>query len=159
MFESMDHHPNEDLLIDHAAGTLPPAASLLVATHLALCPACRRVDRALDAVGGALLDLAEAAPVRTRCEDVLARIDHDLAPAPVKAGRWDGETINLIPQPLRGYLDRNVGELRWRKVNSALGEVALDVGDKRGRASLMRIKAGGAMPRHSHGGEIGRAHV
>lgn len=35
------HHIGDDLLLSYAAGTLDEASSLLVATHLALCPHCR----------------------------------------------------------------------------------------------------------------------
>ncbi|WP_332308091.1 zf-HC2 domain-containing protein, partial [Elstera litoralis] len=49
-------HPPESLLIDYAAGTLPEAISLLVATHLTYCPTCRKEMAALEAVGGAMLD-------------------------------------------------------------------------------------------------------
>lgn len=146
------HHPTEEMLLDHAAGALSRAESVIVATHMALCPTCRRLGLDLDAVGGALLDLAGAAPVRSRCEEILARVDADPPPTPVKAGRWDHETIHLIPQPLRGYLDGDVGGLAWRSINGALAEASLGLTDERRRASLMRIRAGGAMPRHTHGG-------
>ena len=35
------HVPNEEVLLDYAAGSLPEAPSLMVASHLALCPESR----------------------------------------------------------------------------------------------------------------------
>ena len=35
------HHPTDEFLLDYAAGALGEPKSLLVATHLSMCPACR----------------------------------------------------------------------------------------------------------------------
>ena len=65
-----NHHPSPELLLDYAAGSLPEAVSLAVATHLALCPDCRRTVSEAEALGGGLLAEAEAAPLD---DDVLVR--------------------------------------------------------------------------------------
>ena len=68
-------HLGDDILLKYAAGTLDEASGLLVATHLALCPHCRARNRAADALGGALLDSLEAAPLPDSAMDaVLARL-------------------------------------------------------------------------------------
>jgi len=51
-----DHHPSDERLLEYASGAAPEPIALLVATHLALCPACRHVTAELEAVGGALLE-------------------------------------------------------------------------------------------------------
>src|SRR5207245_3768 len=56
-------HPDDSLLIEYAAGSLDEATALLVATHLALCPDCRRPVRRAEAVGGALLESAPSEPL------------------------------------------------------------------------------------------------
>ncbi len=60
------HHVPDDVLIAYASGSLSASQSLLVATHLTLCPLCRaRVEQA-EAVGAALMMAAvgdEAAAV------------------------------------------------------------------------------------------------
>ena len=38
----ISHHMPEEFLLDYAAGTLPEAESLVVASHLAMCGDCRR---------------------------------------------------------------------------------------------------------------------
>ena len=49
-----NHHPDEALLLEYAGGGLTESIALVVATHLALCPICRRmveemgVDRHMD---------------------------------------------------------------------------------------------------------------
>ena len=58
---NVSHHPEPALLLDYATGTLADPFALIVATHMALCPACRREVAALEAVGGALLEQAPEA--------------------------------------------------------------------------------------------------
>ena len=50
-----NHHPDDSLLIEYAAGGLSEAKALLVATHLTLCPQCREAVRQGEVVGAALL--------------------------------------------------------------------------------------------------------
>jgi len=75
-----DHHPTEALLLDYAAGVLHEPASLVVATHMALCPMCRARVRDLDAVGGALL---EALPAVAPAAGASQRDDHLATPITV----------------------------------------------------------------------------
>ena len=50
------HHPQDNLLVDYAAGSLDEPVGLLVATHLALCPDCRLKVSEYEKLGGALLE-------------------------------------------------------------------------------------------------------
>ena len=54
-------HPSDETLARRAAGALPPGVSVVIDTHLAVCPACRRAVRGFEAIGGALLEEMEAA--------------------------------------------------------------------------------------------------
>jgi len=59
------HHIGDDLLLNYASGALDEASSLLVATHLALCPTCRgRAERA-EMIGGELLESLPPAELST----------------------------------------------------------------------------------------------
>lgn len=50
------HHLSEQLLMAYAAGQLPEAFNLIVATHVSLCDECRARLGAHEAVGGALIE-------------------------------------------------------------------------------------------------------
>ena len=72
---SAHYHLSDELLLSYAAGTLDEASSLLVATHLALCPHCRSRNLAADAVGGELLDALPPAELSPGLmESVLAQL-------------------------------------------------------------------------------------
>ncbi len=53
------HHLSDELLSGYAAGTLAEGWSIAVATHLALCPACRSRLKQFEQIGGQLLDAGE----------------------------------------------------------------------------------------------------
>src|SRR5580693_5661168 len=59
----VQHHPDLAHLAGYAAGAIDEAASLLVATHLALCPHCRSVLGRIEAMGGEVLERLPASAV------------------------------------------------------------------------------------------------
>lgn len=146
------HHPEAAYLMDYASGSQAEAVSLAIATHLTLCPACRREVARLEALGGASLETLPDAPMSAGAFDLaLKRLDSEeiLAPKPV-APLAANETG--LPRPLLRLLDRPVGDLAWRK----LGGFALH--RVRGMkepysAYLIRGQAGTQLAPHTHEGE------
>jgi len=151
------HHLPEELLLDHAAGSLPEALALVVATHLALCPACRAAAGDCEALGGALLgDLPAAALAEDALARTLARLDAEEQEEPAAAG---GAAVSEsdIPQPLAGYLGGGLAALNWRRLTPGIAAAALRpagaAADSAFPARLLRIAPGAAAPRHSHRGD------
>jgi putative transcriptional regulator len=149
----INHHPPFEMLFDYASGMLTEGVALAVATHAALCPACRSVVEQIEAVGGALLEEIEPEPVG---EDLLAavldKLD-ELEPGPAPPSEaLDEATRELIPRPLRGYLSRSLRDLAWRSVGRMFQEIRLPVASKGVRVSLMRLGPGKTLPKHSHRG-------
>ena len=58
---SIRHHLTDQLLMAYAAGDLPEAFNLVVATHVSLCDECRARLASYEAVGGAMLEGADVA--------------------------------------------------------------------------------------------------
>lgn len=150
------HHPGEDLLLSYAAGSLSQAASLAIATHLALCPDCRRQVNQLEVIGGELLESVEPASVS---EALFSQVMSGIAtpevssaaalpsvPTPAAAGR----TIPVLPEPLRSWLGTDLAGVRWSRVMNGVDEVRIPC--QGGTARLLRIRSGKAMPRHTHRG-------
>ena len=150
-------HATDDLLLRYASGHLPEAQSLVIATHLALCPICRAKVAEYEALGGALVEDLDPVPV---AEDalaaVLARLDEP-DHARDAAVLWPKAPLSqadlLVPRPLRDYLGISLGELSWRRLMPGLEEADIAVGPESVRARLMRVESGKGMPRHSHEGE------
>ena len=144
------HHPSEDMLLRHAAGRLPAVQSLVVATHLPFCAACRAAIRFGETLGGALLadmpDTELTADVLTRA---LMRLD-----MPARAAAADMEGAELAPgvpwpEALRGFSRRP-----WRWAAPGISLIALDVPGmaRRELAYLLRVAPGKSLPEHGHDG-------
>lgn len=147
------HHPDENLLLDYATGSLDEPVGLLVATHLALCPTCRGQVEHYERIGGALLDeAANDTSGGDLLERVLAQLDEsDMEPdAPKKAKSAPIESG--IPQPLRDYLGDSVANLPWRSW-PGVKEHRLLAEHEGYTTRLLSISPGKAMPQHSHEGQ------
>ena len=147
------HHPDESALLDYAAGTSSEAAGLMIASHLALCPACRADVARLEALGGAMLDNLAPTPMESaNLGELMGRLDAlDRAPARAPDERLP-ESALLLPQPLRRYVG-DADALPWRKLGRGVDEVELaNAAGKGEHLRLLRIKAGAAVPRHTHHG-------
>jgi putative transcriptional regulator len=133
-------HPSDVSLLAYAAGTLPEALAIVVATHVGRCACCRRTLAACEAVGGVLLDELPPASLSDHAlGSVLARMDEPVAAVP--------PVLNPdLPAPLdRIALGRwfpiGVG-LRWRWLRT----------EGAAWAGLLLAQPGRALPRHSHDG-------
>ena len=149
------HHPSDELLLAYAAGNSAEAVSLVVATHLALCPACRTTVERFEALGGALIEALPPTPLPAALlQQVMSRIDgaedggsgteKDAAPV---ASDDDG----LLPRPLRDYLEGPLDRLPWQRVGP-VSALALVGGETGPQTHLLRVEPGTTIPRHSHAG-------
>jgi putative transcriptional regulator len=149
---SIKYHVGDDLLLGYAAGTLDEASSLLVATHLALCPHCRARNASADAVGGYMLETLPEAPVSSGMLDsVLSRVRNEgVTPAPPRSPRIDSDIV--IPEPLRSYLGGDLPALTWQRMAPRVHQIQITTRDSRAQARLLRFQSGVTVPTHSHGG-------
>jgi putative transcriptional regulator len=151
---TIKYHVLEETLLAYAAGELDNASSLLVATHLALCPKCRRAAEIGDEIGGALIETVAPATMGSAALDsVMARLE-EFAPEgsikPVAATKRGATPV--LPEPLRSRVGGDVDVLRWRRLGPGLQQIRLD--DKSGGPSvrLLKIAGGRSVPEHGHAG-------
>lgn len=142
-------HPEPQLLAEFAAGSLSFGVSLCLSTHLAHCDSCRRAVAALDEVGGTLLEELAPMPVGDGLfERVMQRIDETPVHTPPPPS-----TATAIPQPLVRLLPHGFGAAPWRRLAPGMEIAPLAVGEDRLDVSLIRIRPGGHIGRHTHRGE------
>lgn len=140
------HHLSDAVLMEHAAGALHEAQSLLVATHSMFCDHCRSRVAEAESVGGALLDgmLPEAVSDQALAQ-VLARLDDpvptQVAPPP--------QAESIYPGPLQRYL--GAGGPAWRTLGPGIKQCLLETGGN-ATARLMRLDPGVRLPAHAHRG-------
>ncbi|HTR54808.1 MAG TPA: ChrR family anti-sigma-E factor [Kofleriaceae bacterium] len=148
------HHPEPALLMEYASGASPEPFSLVIATHLALCPECRRSVAELEAAGGAALGKLHDTTVG---DDVLAKTLAKLdAPPPAVTHKAppsrSSRSVELgVPRPLSDVLSKPLEELHFKKLGGV--EVCLLDAPQPYRVYVMRIAGGVDVPPHGHSGQ------
>jgi putative transcriptional regulator len=141
------HHLSDSLLMAYAAGSLPEAFALVVATHVSMCDDCRARLAAHEAVGGAMIAATDCADMADDALEVcLARLTAPPAPRPRPVARH-----GIIPSPLQSYLGGSLESVKWRPIGMGVRQAILKT-QGGARARLLYIPAGQAVPDHGHRG-------
>ncbi len=149
------HHVPEEGLLEYVAGASTDPASLAIACHVALCPACAAETSALEAVGGSILaagpgrDLAPGslesalaqldAPPQSKAEASAARV---AAPAFLTAFGLPAPLVRSLP----------AAAAAWRFVIPGVRAIDLPVTSTDATARLISFGGGVTIPLHDHGG-------
>ena len=145
MTMTIRHHLSDPLLIAYAAGNLPEAFGLAVATHISMCDDCRARICAFEAVGGAVVE---------HC-DAVAMADGALASVMARASTPDRVELSKprgnVPAPLSDYVGTDFSAVKWRPLGMGVRQAILKTGPG-ASARLLYIPAGQSMPDHGHRG-------
>ena len=157
---TVSHHPTEDLLLSYASGSLDEANSILIATHLALCPSCRSIVNTAEALGGEFLEdidpieLDEKAFDRAfdRAFDQVSEGLDDYRPDAVFNHNSSAFGDVLLPKPLNDYIPKGKGNIKWRWLGPGLRYLSLNASSKTAKVGLLKISPGTKVPHHGHSG-------
>lgn len=155
---NITHHISDELLFDYANGALEEGWSIAVATHLALCPSCRKRLATMEAAGGMALEAIEIEPVSAPTEDfsweaMRARIHNSEPDVSVPARpKHFGRKAASIPEPLRSYIGGDVDAVKWKPLGLGAYHYPIKTSDDDISVRLLRIPAGKPVPEHTHGG-------
>lgn len=133
----------------YAAGALPQAFDLVVASHVSLSSDSRSRLDGLEALGGAILDDIDTVDL---ADDSLDQVMKQIAGTEPDA-KPDAvlETQSTFPDPLRRAVGGDLDAVQWRAIGMGVKQAVLH-DDENGTARLLSIPAGGEMPKHSHRG-------
>ena len=163
------HHLDPATVLSHAAGALPHALAVVVATHLEGCATCRDAVARAEGIGGLLVNQQLAQPsLQARANELRAamldRLDSvPLAPsrAATENSRFDNGPDNSptekskdpdrIPTPLQPYFGESYRALKWRWMGPGMHFIRRG-GPSGSNLLMLRIGPGKRMPVHSHGG-------
>lgn len=150
------HHPSEELIAAYSAGSLDEANALALATHLTLCPACRREAAAYEALGASLIEeLPEMAMAPDALSATLARARGGTSTlatiGATQPNRHAPMSQIMLPAPLRHYVGGDVDAAKWRTLGPGIQHMPLVAADGV-TARLLRIAPGRSVFDHSHGG-------
>lgn len=145
------HHPSDETLLRHAAGTLSAGPALVVAVHLEGCAGCRSRLAAFEAVGGVLLqDLPPAGLAVDSLRKTLERLElNPAAPVSNRAIAPRQHEIGMaLPHAMR---DCGVGPWRWLGPGLRWSKVGI-AGSPETKVMLIKGRAGRRLPSHGHSG-------
>lgn len=143
-----NHHPSNDFLMEHAAGTLPVAQAACISAHLNYCDRCRRVHDHMQNIGGVMLERLEPVPVSEAVLDaVLGRLGE---PEPLHHPQ--AKAAVDLPALLSRIINGDFSQLVWKRITKSLSISYLSTGDSDYEFALYRIAAGGRIPEHQHAG-------
>ncbi len=145
---SPHHHPKPETLAEYAAGRLDEARSVVIASHIEICPRCAAELSAYESLGGALLEDTEPAAMRDDAlENVLARIGANVTPAQSDAA----------PKPasaLSAFMDGGLDDIKWQWVAPGVHQHVMKAqGYRDSVLRLVKFAPGKGVPVHSHKGE------
>ena len=143
------HHLTDALLMGYAAGTLPEAFNVVVATHISMCDDCRAALAEYEAVGGEVMaDVSPADMAEDALATTMALIESGafaMTDKPVRAKK------GIFPVPLQDYVSGDLDKLKWRKVGGGVSQLILQTSAE-ASVRLLRIPGGTAVPDHGHRG-------
>ena len=165
------HHPDNNMLLEYASGSLNWAHSLVVAAHVQLCPKCAAQLQLLNGIGGSLL--AASQPVGTSdpqqadaFDKLMQRIDEDEAGsrqtdtaavkpsgAPLNKTRAHRDPIFSSVPPVVGKLLETNPALKWRRLSKGLKEARLKTDQHQHEVAFHRISPGNKVAEHDHRGK------
>ena len=154
----VNHHPDQFLLTDYAAGSVEPALALPISVHLNYCAQCRSEARELNHLGAQLFTESDPIPV---ADDALSTImavidcDHESSrnsdqAAEINLRQQDQE--GELPPHLNQLVPNGLDQLKWKNMTRSLSVSRLKFGDSTHEVSLHHIKAGSNVPEHTHRG-------
>ncbi len=144
------HHIDESTLLRYASGDLDEAFSVVVASHLAMCPHCRQSLRIAEDIGGEFLECAEPAQIQDGAfERIMSGVE-------TVGGRTERPTRACerqadVPVPLRRFIGPRLDDVSWNLVGPGIKRhrIALEGAHS---LFLLNIASGKAVPEHGHGG-------
>jgi len=144
------HHLTDAILMAYAAGTLPEAFNLVVATHVSLCDDCRAQLASFEALGGEVMAEAPAAAVLpgSLAATMALIADPQWSPSPPRAARF---RRGLFPAPLQDYVGGDLDAVNWKRFGGGVAQAILPTASD-ASVRLLRIPGGARVPDHGHGG-------
>lgn len=142
-------HPEADLLVDYAAGSLSPALCVSITAHMHFCDKCRAQDIALSEIGGDLLtNIAPEAMPENALEKVLLSLDSADNSDQSETDSIDNEDMKKLP----AFMSNLIAEPQFNFLTRSLKVAKIPVGEDKYELALHKISAGGKTPKHDHRG-------
>lgn len=150
MSDTIKHHLTPGILMAYAAGTLPEAFNLMVASHLSICDECRAELESYESLGGEILEEQLSNEVAMDVGSLEATLSL-IAGGPIEVPKPKVNPDSILPGPLQEYIGGDLEDIKWKPVGMGVKQAILKTSSQ-ASARLLFIPAGAAMPDHGHKG-------
>ena len=151
MMTTIKHHPDTATLMSFSAGTLPEPLAAVTAAHVSMCRQCQDDLKAMEMMGGLLLQQQRVAQL-----DTAVPRPHDYAEdatLDAQSQTMVKQACELLPSPVANYYKLSEETIPWRRLGPGIWHYQLPLSaGVEGDLRLLKISAGRKMPEHGHGG-------
>ena len=149
----MKFHPSPKLLIRYSAGTLSPAMSFVIATHIKHCDACQAQQESLEAFGGVSIEsCAHSEMTDTAFEALMGLIDESEEVPTVESYFEDVALASDYRPVLDKLVSKDYEDINWKHVAKKINHAELAIDDQNNKIELLKFEAGAKIPSHTHKG-------
>ncbi len=131
---SISHHIPDEMLLAYASGSAPEAWSLIVASHLSLCPDCQELVSKAEQVGGELLNAQNPEQLNDDAFEVLMRTIDATAGTEEILTKPARDVPSVLPEPLRSYVGGDLHALKWRRLGKGVFHIPIATADGKAQA-------------------------
>jgi putative transcriptional regulator len=149
---TVKHQVNDEILTAYAAGELPEAFNVVVASHVTLCDEARVRLETAEAVGGVVLENLDGVEMpqgsfEATMQMISEQADDTIRTEPAPAA----PKCDVLPAPLIDYVGGSLEQVRWRSLGMGAKQAILKTTND-ATVRLLYIPAGCEMPDHGHDG-------
>lgn len=145
---TITHHPEFESLMSCSAGSMPEAFAAVMASHIEVCPTCRKELALMQTIGSAIFESVVPVPMAQQVPGAVL--------GAAEAGSDRNVPIEIhgdVPRPIAGAVGHILDSIPWKRMSSGVWQhhIALHQPD-RGELRLIKVAPGQTLPEHGHKG-------
>lgn len=146
----MKFHPSPELLLRYSAGTLTPAMSFVVASHVQQCSICQSTQDNLEYMGGVSIEnYADSTVNDASFDSLLNRLEDN----PIS----DQSNLNIplatdYQSMFSDIVDKKYENVGWQSIAGKIERAEVNVADGDNQVEILRFAPNAKIPQHTHKG-------
>lgn len=146
------HHPGSESLMSCSAGSMPEAFAAVMASHISICPACRKELALMEEIGVQLFrSIKPSAMTREPPIAMMRRAEADSAPS--GPSEFAPPTAGGMPAPLVALAGSDLDGVPWKRLAPGVQHFPLPLTPgATGQLRLIKVAPGTVLPEHDHSG-------
>lgn len=146
----MKFHPSPELMLRYSAGTLTPAMSFIVATHVKQCDICQSAQDGLEYLGGTSIETYDDSVVgETSFDKLLDRLGEETFEENPNLDLPLAQDYQAMFQDIS---DKKYDGIAWQSIAGKIDRAEVEVADGDNQIELLRFAPNAKIPQHTHKG-------